>query len=161
MGYVLAMNLRTKPHFAIAACLLLAACDKPAAPTPQLAPEPAPASAAAPVETLAAPTEQTALVAVIASDNCTKFSQVAAFDGWVVTIDDFETSTVNGSIDITFGAGQHVSLEQVVQSNDPLYATVAALRQGSTVRISGHFSHGNGECNYRLDKVGITLTKVG
>lgn len=135
-------------------CALLAGCDKPAAPPKALAP-------AAPVAPAVAPADQTALVAVIAADDCNTFLKATDFKGWLVTVDDVETSTVNQSIDITFGAGQHIGLEEVVQTSSPLYAAVSSLHVGDTLFVSGQFTHGNGECSYRLDKVGIVLSQLG
>ena len=143
--------------FYSAACLALlaclAACEKRT--IPKFAPTAVPSPA------VAVPPEQQALVPVLAADDCAKFQQSQTFDNWLVTVDDVETSTVNQSIDITFGAGQHIGLEQVIQTTNPLYPAVANLRQGGTARISGRFTHGNGECSYRLTTVGIALGKVG
>ncbi len=100
-------------------------------------------------------------MATLAADDCAKFQQAQAFANWRVTVDDVETSTVNQSIDITFGAGQHIGLEQVVETKNPAYPAIAALQQGNTITLSGRFTHGNGECSYRLTTVGITVSKVG
>ncbi len=143
-----------KPLPLIAAGLLLAACHK----APEPAPQPTvPVTQAAPNP----PPDQLVLVKEMAGGDpkfCVGFQQTQGFDNWIVTVDDVETSTVNQSIDITFAAGEHVGLEEVVQTTDPLYKAITGLHVGHTVRISGRFSHGNGECSYRLDKVSIVLT---
>lgn len=149
----------SKPLLISAAlCLVLAACNKPAVPAQVPAPAPPATSPAAPAVAATASPEQAALVAVIAADDCDKFRQAAAFKDWAVTVNDAYVSTVNGSIDITFVAGPHVILEQVVQTKDPVFAAVAALRPGEAATVSGRFAHGNGECSYRLDKVSVALT---
>ena len=161
MSYLSPM-LKPLPLLLIAG-LALAACGKPppeAAPkAASAAPEATPTPAATPVP----PPDQAALVKQIAADDpafCPAFQQTRTFDNWIVTVDDVETSTVNSSIDITFNAGSHVRLEEVVQTSDPVYPAVAQLHIGRTARLSGRFSHGNGECSYRLDKVGVIVTGV-
>lgn len=140
-----------------AACLVLTACNKPQPPAPAQPDEPVPAM---PRDNPGSPAGQMQVVSVIAGDDCASFQQDQAFDNWVVTVDDVETSTVNQSIDVTFGAGHKVGLEQVVQTKDPLYHAVAALHVGDTVHVSGHFTHGNSECSYKLTTVGIALSRL-
>lgn len=150
----------------LAVLVLCSACDK----TPETAPDktvPSPAKPASSIQA-ALPVEQAAFMRGVALTEaagpndqgfCAEFQKTASFDNWIGTIEDFRTSTVNGSIDITFDMGG-VLFEQVVQKTDPLYASVEPLLVGARVQLSGQFSHGNGECGYSLRTISIGLTKV-
>ena len=140
---------------AVIACLVLAACSKPAPPPS--------APAAAPGDMPGASADQAALVKAISADEgdfCTRFQQTPGFDNWAVTVADYRYSDSNPNIDVTFDAGDGVKLEQNIHGDNPLHDAVAALHQGDTAHISGRFIHGNGECSYKLDVVGIALTAV-
>ena len=145
--------------------LICTACGK--APDQTAKPEAVQAKpiAKTPIDVPGAPADQVDLVSAISTgrndgDFCVIFQKTAGFPDWVVKISDFRTSTVNSSIDITFDAGHNVQMEQVVQTTNPLYATIAALRMRDTVRISGTFTHGNSECGYQLGIIGVHLSKV-
>ncbi len=157
----------------VALVLLCAACEKapekPAAPTAQAVSSVPPAAApTGPVPPL--PADQKALVdKVVAAQGddaalqalCEDFQKNGTFTGWVVKVTDFSTSTVNSSIDVVLDAGPHVvRLEQVIQTSDPAYKTVEALRIGQMVKLSGQFTHGNGECGYRLRNVNVKITSA-
>lgn len=119
------------------ALLTLTACHKPGS-----AQKAAPAAATVPAE-------QAALTRMII-DDCAGFAHVKDFHDWQVTVLFYQTSTVNESIDVTFSAGNHIHLEDVVMPSDPVYPAVARLEQGGPARISGRFLHGASECAYRI-----------
>jgi len=142
--------------------LACAACGKaPEPPAKTTVVAGAPGSHVAPE----VPADQLVLVKAIAAgrndpDFCVTFQATRAFQDWAVKIGDFRTSTINRSIDITFEAGDSVLLEQVVQTTDALYPSIEALRVGETARISGAFTHGNGECGFRLGVIGVKVAQI-
>ncbi len=145
--------------------LVCTACSK--APDQSVKPEAVQAKPAEkmPVDMPDAPAAQLDLVAAISAGRndgnfCVTFQKTAGFTDWAVKISDFRTSTVNSSIDITFDAGHNVQMEQVVQTTDPLYATIAPLRMRDMARISGTFTHGNSECGYQLGIIGVHLSRI-
>ena len=161
-----------KRLIATTALLLCAACSQKApSDAPQsVQPASAPASAAA----AEMPADQANLVKLIAAVDanqkdeaafnrfCDTFEKTPGFNGWSGTVADVQTSTVNGSIDITFDMGRHLRLEPVVQKSDPVYGAVAALNEGQAVTLSGRFSHnaGSSECTYYLGSFAVSLTNV-
>lgn len=159
--------MRTLRLSSIALVLACAACQKaPEKP----APEPAVVQSAAPVgPPLPPPADQTALVEKVTGAEgddkalqaiCDDFQKRETFTDWIVTVSDFSTSTVNSSIDIVLDAGPHLRLEQVIQTSDPAYKTVEALRMRQVVRLSGRFTHGNGECSYQLRTINVAITRA-
>ncbi len=93
-------------------------------------------------------------------DYCVMFQKVPGFSDWSAKVDDVQTSTVNGAIDISFDVGYGIKLEEVMQKSDPLYPAVAKLKMRQMVRLSGRFVHGNGECGYQMLSIGVALTSV-
>ncbi len=159
-------------RLALALLLLCTACDHPS--------EPASAPAASHTASVAdrmpagAPKAQTDLLALIRGVTaapkdqalydhfCDVFLHTGTFDGWTGEVSDVRTSTVNQAIDLTLDMGKPMHFEPVVQTTDPLYAKVAALKVGQVVTVSGRFSHaaGSSECVYYLGSYAVTLNAV-
>jgi hypothetical protein len=93
-------------------------------------------------------------------DTCAQFQAVAGFSNYAGKVSDSWISTINGSVDVTINIGHGLAFEQIVQTSNPLYHTVQQLKTGQTVRMSGRFTHGNGECGYKLLKIGVALTSI-
>ncbi len=157
MRAIFALNL-------LAVMVLCSGCDK----APESAPAPVEAPRKAAVAVSPRPAAQEAFIRGVAlaesggADGqafCAEFQKTQGFENWIGTIADFRTSTVNGSIDITFDMGG-VRFEQVVQKSNPAYASVESLLVGARAELSGQFSHGNSECGYSLRTISIGLKKV-
>ena len=175
------MNL-LRPALSLSATILaaitLTSCDKPADP----APAPASATAAATPEW---PRDQVDFIALSAdlksaqtaagSDAerddlrkaapatfCTKFNTIQGYDGWIGTVNDIRTSTVNQSIDFEVDIGGNIKLEEVLQATDTQYPAVAALHVGDKVRLSGTFVHtpSGSECVYYLGPFTVENSSV-
>jgi hypothetical protein len=93
-------------------------------------------------------------------DTCTQFQKVPGFTDFVGKVSDSWISTLNGSVDVTIYVGNGLAFEQIVQTSNPLYHTIQQLKIGQIVRMSGRFTHGNSECDYKLLKIGVALTSV-
>jgi len=161
--------------------LALTACDREPAPIPADAHTRASAEAAAPewpqsqIDFIAIPADLKAAQAAASDDAdrkrlrdeapktfCAKFDAMPGFSGWIGTIEDIRTSSVNKSIDFEVDVGGNISLEEVLQPADSLYATVAGLHVGDKVRLSGSFVHSasGSECVYYMGPFAVELTAV-
>lgn len=136
------------------AALVLSACERPAASVPP--DEPVPQS---PPDVPGMPAGQHTVLATMG--DCAQFQKIAGFSDWRGKVTYIGTSTANGSIDIIVyvGGGRHV--EQVVRTSDAIFPAVSAVHVDNEVRMSGRFVHGNAECDYRLDDIGVTFDKIG
>ena len=166
----------------LAALLVLTACDKAPEPAPASAPVSASADAGVKPEWPQAQIDFLALSADVKSAQsnassdaerdklreeapatfCAGFEKVAGFKDWIGTVDDIRTSTVNKSIDFEVDIGGNIKLEEILQTGDALYPTVAALHVGDTVRISGVFVHSKtgAECIYYMGPFGAQMTQI-
>ncbi len=149
----MSIMLKTIPLI-ITACLTLSACDKPRVDVPP--DEPVPQS---PPEVPGMPAAQRAQLNTIG--DCAAFQKVAGFSDWRGKVSDIEISSVTGQIDITVYIGGGLHVEQVVRTTDPIFQAVSAVHVDDEVRMSGRFVHGNAECGYRLDDIGVTFDKIG
>lgn len=167
---------------ALTAFLILTACDRAPEPAPASAPVSANTEAAAKPEWPQAQIDFLALSADVKSAQsaassdaerdklreeapatfCAGFEKITGFKGWIGTVDDIRTSTVNKSIDFEVDIGGNIKLDEILQTTDTLYPTVAALHVGDTVRISGAFVHSKtgAECIYYMGPFSTQMTQI-